>query len=265
MKKNWWGDIGEELARKHVLEALWPWREAMRPGKEDWCLKPEDMLSLIWFGQQPWVTRVEGEALQILKELAALEREPGEDLYTALGMLSFSAFSTLLRLRFEGRLHEAIEMIQRPEVYCLVGDVLELGPTREEELEAWVEASDRNWNAYAGVKQLLKRLRDWEHPIPDALARWSEEVESGARAQPTIGHRPVSVIYRDGAEVKTIRDLTDRQFWGMSGIAAVSVNKACKLIAGELQLDEDYVKKIWQKGKDSRDHRFIAPPNVRPF
>ena len=112
---------------------------------------------------------------------------------------------------------------------------------------------------------MLKRLRDWEHPIPDALARWSEEVESGARAQPTIGHRPVSVVYRDGAEVKTIRGLTDRQFWGMSGIAAVSVNKACKLIAGELQLDEDYVKKIWQKGKDSRDHRFIAPPNVRPF
>ena len=79
---------------------------------------------------------------------------------------------------------------------------------------------DRRLVANAG----LKRLRDWEHPIPDALARWSEEVESGARAQPTIGHRPVSVIYRDGAVVKTIRDLTDRQFWGMSVIAIPTAN-----------------------------------------
>ena len=96
-----------------------------------------------------------------------------------MGLSSFSTFITLIRLDFEGRLHQALEMIRHPEIHGPVGDVLDLGWTREGELEEWIEASDRSWSAYEGVKRLLQRLRYYEEPIPEALARWSMDVAAG--------------------------------------------------------------------------------------
>ena len=125
-----------------------------------------------------------------------------------MGLSSFSTFITLIRLDFEGRWHKALEMIRHPEVYGPVGDVLDLGWTREGELEEWIEASDRSWSAYEGVKRLLRGLRYCEEPIPEALARWSMDVAAGDRRQPSKGHRPASQRYRDGDIVKTIRSLT---------------------------------------------------------
>ena len=154
------------------------------------------------------MVKVQGEALQILVEVAALEGEPDRKLETGMGSRSLSAFITLIRLHFEGRWQQAIEMIRHPEIYGPVGDVLDLGWTRERELEEWIEASDRSWSAYEGVKRLLQGLRYCEEPIPEALARWSMDVAAGDRRQPSKGHRPASQRYRDGDIVKTIRSLT---------------------------------------------------------
>ena len=176
------GREGEDAHRERVRETLRFWKEGR-------TFTPEDLLSLAWSGQQPWVVKVAGEALQILVKVAASEREPDRKLETRMGLSSFSTFITLIRLDFEGRLHKALEMIRHPEVYGPVGDVLDLGWTREGELEEWIEASDRSWSAYEGVKRLLQGLRYCEEPIPEAPwpdGRWTwRRGTAGSQARAT--------------------------------------------------------------------------------
>ena len=251
------GREGEDAHRERVRETLRFWKEGR-------TFTPEDLLSLAWSGQQPWVVKVAGEALQILVKVAASEREPDRKLETRMGLSSFSTFITLIRLDFEGRLHKALEMIRHPEVYGPVGDVLDLGWTREGELEEWIEASDRSWSAYEGVKRLLRGLRYDEEPIPEALARWSMDVAAGDRRQPSKGHRPASQRYRDGDIVKTIRSLTAGPLQRRARIKMVTQEMACQLVAEELHLGFDTVRKIWQRDKSLRDPWLLAPA-LRPF
>ena len=251
------GREGEDAHRERVRETLRFWKEGR-------TFTPEDLLSVAWSGKQPWVVKVQGEALQILVKVAALERKPGEGLGARMGLSSSSTFITLVRLDFEGRLHHALEMIRHPEIYGPVGDVLDLGWTRERELEEWIEASDRSWSAYEGVKRLLQGLRYDEEPIPEALARWSMDVAAGDRRQPSKGHRPASQRYRDGDIVKTIRSLTAGHLPRRARTKMVTQEMACQLVAEELHLGFDTVRKIWQRDKSFRDPWLLAPA-LRPF
>ena len=251
------GRVGEDAARELVRDNLRLWKDGRNGASED-------LLHMAWFGMQPWVVKLEGEALQALVKLAAVEEGQHGEIFTVLMSISFGAEWELFKLRIEGRWDRAIEMIRHPEIYGAVGDVLDLGWTREVELEEWIEASDRSWGAYEGVKRLLKRLLNSNQPIPGALVQWSMEVAVGARRQPSKGHRPASVTYRDGAIVNTIRDLTASRSQRRAGIKKLTKEMACQLIAEEISLEPDTIQKIWQKGRTFRDLKFIAPA-ARPF
>ena len=86
-----------------------------------------------------------------------------------------------------------------------------------------------------------------------------------------LSHRQLGVVVQDApgysAQEGERRDVAVQESLGgplhsaddHPGLAEVALGVSRRMGLG------DYVKKIWQKGKDSRDHRFIAPPNVRPF
>ena len=153
----------------------------------------------------------------------------------------------VFRLRSEGRWDRIIEMIRNPEVYGPVGDVLDLGWTREAELDEWIEASGRCRGAYEGVKRLLKRLRNCDEQIPDALVQWSIDVAAGDFSQPIIGHRPASETYRDGAILKTVMELTASRSERRAKIRKLTQLMAFEVVAKELDL---VVSQPWnQKGK----------------
>ena len=253
-----WGTVGKEAATGYVREALSFWKDPKR------SFTPEQLLCLAWSGQQPWLVEVEGEALQALKTLAALEGGPDEGLYADIALIDFRTFLTLIRLRDEGRLHQAIEMIRHPEGYGPVGDVLNLGWTRESELETWIAASDRSWGAYEGVRLLLEMIRCIGDCIPPLLARWASDVAEGRRVRPKRRGRPATKPYRNGAIVKVIRNLTASPLERRAKIKKVRLDEACELVADELGLKENYVKEIWQKRHSSGVLRLTAPP-ARPF
>ena len=255
--KNPWGTIGEEAAREHVRENLRYWKDSHN-------FTPEDLLWMAWFGIQPWEVKLEGEVLQGLVKLAALEEWRREEVFAVLKSMSLGAVMKLHKLRLEGRWHWAIEIIQHPELYGPVGDVLDLGWTREGELWRWIDASDRSWSAYEGVKRLWKRLADSNRPIPPPLVTWSMEVAAGDRSQPTIGHRPASETHRNRAILKTIRDLTATCEQSRAGIRKVTKEKVYELVACELNLEVPTVRTIWRRGKAPFDDRYIAP-SIRPF
>ena len=170
----------------------------------------------------------------------------------------------VFRLREEGWWDRAVEMIRNPEVYGPVGDVLDLGWTREAELDEWIEASDRCWGAYEGVKRLLKRLRNCDEQIPDALVQWSIDVAAGDLSQPRIGHRPASETYRDGAILKTVMELTASRSERRAKIRKLTQLMAYEVVAEELYLEPETVRKIWQTGSNFSDVWTIAPA-ARPF
>ena len=226
---------------------------------------PEDLLCLAWDGEQPWVVKLEGEALQAIVKLAALEERRYEDVDAVFHSISFGARLTLRRLHMEGTWHQALQMIEHPEIYGPVGDVLELGWPREVELYLWIEASEYSWSAYEGVKRLLKSLYSPGEPVmPAVLLEWAIEVALGERRQPSKGHRPVSETHRDQAIVLTIFDLTEPSSRRRRGSKRLTRQMACQLIGEELNLEPDTIQKIWQKGKSINNPQFIAP-SARPF
>ena len=255
--KNPWGIVGEKAAREHVRENLRYWRDGLN-------FTPEDLLHMSWFGIQPWEVKLEGEVLQGLVRLAPLEKWQVEESKAVRNSMSPGADLKLRKLEFEGRWHQAIEMIQHPETYGPLGDVLDLGWTREGELWEWIEASDRSWSAYEGVKRLLKRLMDSNRPMPDALIQWSLKVAAGDRSQPTLDHRPASERHRNRAILKTIRDLTETPEQSKAGIKKVTNEKVYQLVAEELNLALETVRTIWRRGKAPFDEQYIAP-SKRPF
>ena len=255
--KNPWGTVGEEAAREHVRENLRYWKCGFN-------FTPEDLLHMSWFGIQPWEVKLEGEVMQSLSKLAALEEWRREEVFAVLNSMSFGARMKLRKLRLEGRWHWAIEIIQHPELYGPVGDVLDLGWTRKGELWEWIDASDRSWSAYEGVKRLWKRLADSNQPIPVALVTWSMEVAAGDRSQPTIGHRPTWETHRNRAILKTIEDLTATREQSRAGIRRVTKEKVYQLVAEALNLELGTVRTIWRRGKAPFDDQYIAP-SKRPF
>ena len=255
--KNPWGDIGEEAARKIVRNNLRHWTDG---GNCD----PEDLLHMAWFGMQPWLVELEGETLKAMVKLAALEKWQIFQFFEVLGSHGILAEVEVFRLRSEGRWDRVIEIIRNPEIYGSVGDVLDLGWTREAELDEWIEASGRSWGAYEGVKRLLKRLRNCNEPTPDALAQWSIDVAAGDLSQPRIGHRPASETYRDGAMLKTIMELTASRSERRARIRKLTQQMACEVVAKELDLEPETVMKIWRTRSTLRDVWIIAPA-ARPF
>ena len=255
--KTPWGDIGEAAARKIVRENLWPWQDGG-------ACTPEDLLHMSWFGMQPWLVKLEGETLKVMVKLAALEEWQIFQFFEVLGSHGILAEVEVFRLREEGWWDRAVEMIRNPEVYGPVGDVLDLGWTRKAELDEWIEASDRSWGAYEGVKRLLKRLRNCNEQIPDALVQWSIDVAAGDLSQPRIGHRPASETYRDGAILKTIMELTASRSERRAKIRKLTQLMACEVVAEELYLEPETVRKIWQTGSNFSDVWTIAPA-ARPF
>ena len=264
--KNPFGDIGKEAADKHVREALWPWeKNKKKKGKKrEEQFTPEGLLSMAWSGEQPWVVEVDGEALQVLKRLAALEEMRGEEFYSVVESVTPDARGTLLKLWYEGSWYWAMELLRHPATYGPVGDVLDLRWTKEGELHRWIAASTHSWSAYEGVKKLLDWLIYCERHIPDALARWSADVALGVRKQPPIGHRPADETYRDAVIVQTIRSLTATPSQRKAGIRKLSQEKACELVADYLGLGNNTVWKIWKKSRSLLDPRLVAPA-MRPF
>ena len=126
------GDIGEEAARKHVQEGLEHWKENEEGEKH---FTPEDVISFMWSGRQPWLLRVDREALEALKKLAVLQGELDRALAAGIGSNSYDAFTTVATLRAEKQLDDAIDRIRHPEAHGPAGDVLHLCPTLEEEAE----------------------------------------------------------------------------------------------------------------------------------
>ena len=255
--RNPWGDIGEDDARKLVRENLRFWRGGR-------SFTPEDLLQAAWFDTPPWVVRLEGKTLKALQKLAGLEEWSGDEFYKAVLSIRLWDHWELFRLRQEGRWDRAVEMIRHPEKYGPVGDVLDLGWTREAELEEWIEASAHSWGAYEGVRRLLKRVQDSNEPIPDALGKWAVEVAIGDRSKPTIAHRPASATYRNEAIVRTIGALITDPWDRAAGIKKLTIQTACLLVAEELDVDLETVLKIWQEGKRFSHPEFTAPA-VRPF
>ena len=254
---NPWGIVGEKAARGHVRETLRYWKDGFN-------FTPEDLLHMSWSGIQPWEVKLEGEVLQGLVKLAALEEWRREEVFAVSESMSFGAVMKLRKLQLEGQWHWAIEIIRYPELYGPVGDVLDLGWTRKGELWRWIDASDSSWSAYEGVKRLWNRLADLNRPIPPPLAAWSMEVAAGARSQPTIGHRPTSETHRNRAILKTVRDLTATCEQRRAGIRKVTKEKVYQLVAEELNLELDTVRTIWRRGKAPFDDQYIAP-SKRPF
>ncbi len=175
------GREGEDAHRDRVRETLRFWKEGR-------IFTPEDLLSLAWSGKQPWVVKVEGEALQILAEVAALEGEPDRKLETKMGSRSLSAFITLIRLHFEGRWQQALEMIRHPEVYGPVGDVLDLGWTRR---ASWRNGLKRRTAAGALMKGSSGCYRGcattrspYRRPWPDGRWTWRRGT-AGSQARAT--------------------------------------------------------------------------------
>ena len=255
--KNPWGIVGEKAAGEHVRENLRYWKDGSN-------FTPEDLLHMSWFGIQPWEVKLEGEVLQGLVRLAPLEKWRREEFLAVLASVSFGAVMKLRKLQIEERWHWAMEIIRHPETYGPLGDVLDLGWTREGELWEWIEASDRSWSAYEGVERLWKRLVDSNRPIPPALAAWSTEVAAGDRSQLTLGHRPASEIHRNRAILKTIWDLTATPEQRKAGIKKVTNEKVYELVAEELNLALETVRTIWRRGKAPCDDQYVAP-SKRPF
>ena len=255
--KNPWGDIGEEAAREHVRENLKYWKD----GKN---FTSEDLLWMSWSGIQPWEVKLEGEVLQGLVRLAALEDNQEEESKAVLRSMSLGAQMKMRKLQLEGRRHWAIEIIRHPELYGPVGDVLDLGWTREGEMWEWIEASYRSWSAYEGVKRLLKRLVNSNQRIPAGLVAWWKAATEGCLSQPPICHRPASETHRNRAILKTIRDLTATCEQSRAGIRKVTKEKVYELVACELNLEVPTVRTIWRRGKAPFDDRYIAP-SIRPF
>ena len=255
--KNPWGDIGETAAREIVRENLWYWNDG---GNCD----PEDLLHMAWFGMQPWIVKLEGKALQGLVKLAPWDNWESKGFLEAVMWVPLCAHFQLFRLRQEGRWDLAVEMVRHPEVYGPVGDVLDLGWTREAELDEWVEASGRSWGAYEGVKRLLTRLRDGGHPIPPVLHQWAVDVAVGDRRQPSLAHRPAAAAYRDSAIVGTIGTLITRSWNHKARIKKLTLDAACQLVGEELKLQPETVLKIWRKGCFFWSPWFVAPA-IRPF
>ena len=252
-----WGTVGEETARKHVRDMLWFW-------KDDRRFTLEDLLSLAWSGQQPWLVKLEGEPLQSLVRLVGLKNVAYEDFSAVEESASIGARLTLFRLAYEGRLGLAISIIRNPEIYGPVGDVLDLRWTKEGELDDWIEASETSWSAYNGVKRLRERLIEYNQRMPDALTKWATEVDTGARKRPVKGHRPTTKTYRNRAIVFTIYDLTATASERRAGIKKVKKDVACELIYKYLGLALETVQEIWQKRKSFQDPWLLAP-TLRPF
>ncbi len=249
---------GEDAHREIVRSNLWLYMDGRN-------FTPEDLLSVAWYGGPPWMVKLEGEALQGLVKLAALEVPwRKEEVYAAWESMSFGARRKLRRLAMEGGWHDAMYMIRHPEMFGPVGDVLDLGWTLEGELCVWIAGSEYHWSAYEGVQRLLASLCNHNKPIPDALLKWAIEVAMSVRSQPTKGNRPASETYRDGTIVQIIRDLTALSSRRRAGSKKLTRDMACQLIGEELHLEPDTIQKIWQKGKSINNPQFIAPA-ARPF
>ncbi len=54
-------------------------RKNLRLWIDGYNFTPEDLLPLAWFGVQPWMVKLEGEAPQVLVKLAALEEPRREE------------------------------------------------------------------------------------------------------------------------------------------------------------------------------------------
>ncbi len=255
--KNPWGIVGEKAAREHVRGNLLLW-------KAGWNWTPEDLLRIAWSGIQPWEVKLEGEVLQGLVRRAALEDSQKEEWQAVLSGMSLGALMKLRKLQLEGRSHWAIELIRHPELYGPVGDVLDLGWTREGEMWDWIEASYHSWSAYEGVKRLRQWLVDSNQRIPAGLVAWWKAATEGCLSQPPIGHRPASETLRNRAILKTIRDLTATREQRRAGIRKVIKEKAHNLVACELNLEVITVRTIWQRSKTPFDDWYIAP-SIRPF
>ena len=258
--KNPWGIVGEQTARDHVRESLKFWKDG-----HDFA--QEHLLSMAWFGIPVWEVKLKGEVLQGLLKLAALEEGQDHEADLVFNSLGLGVQLKLRKLHIEGGWDKAMEMVRHPEIYGPVRDVLDLGWTREDELEQWIAASESSWSAYEGVKRLLLILMvqmSSDRPIPFALALWSMEVAAEVRSRPALGHRPTSETHRNRAIVRTIRDLTATPEQRKAGIKKVTQEMAFMLVAEELCLEKETVKRIWLKGKDPLTPEYVAP-SQRPF
>lgn len=254
---NPWGDVGEQTARKIVRDNLWFWESGR-------CFTPEDLLSLAWSGQQPWLVKLEGKPLQALVRMAGLKPGQREEFWATHESASIGAQLTLFRLGYEGRLRLAIEIIRHPEVYGPVGDVLDLGWTKEGELDDWIEASATSWSAYQGVSRLRKLLIDYHRLIPDVLDKWDTELYTGARRRLTKDGRPNSTRYRNRAIVLTVYSLIASHSERTAGVKKLKKILVHRLVSEYLTLPLETVEDIWQNGKSFHDLWTLAP-TLRPF